>query len=221
MAASGNALVGPEEAGDGDQGGGRDDDPAAVLFLVLDPEGGGDSEADDGELAEFDPEVEAEEGTDDGAGGDAFVDEALGEAEAVDQAEDEDQEDAELTVGRAEDVFQGDEEDTVIGPEFLFIKKKDTLKKVGVSEIVHIEVEERYCTIFTENDKFVIQISLSKIQEQLDAAKFFRTHRNHIVNIDRIVEIQPADNLLALTNGQLIPISDNYKDVLQKFRFLK
>ena len=45
------------------------------------------------------------------AGGDAFVDEALGEAEAVDQAEDEDQEDAELTVGRAEDVFQGDDRD--------------------------------------------------------------------------------------------------------------
>lgn len=119
------------------------------------------------------------------------------------------------------DVFQGDEEDTVIGPEFLFIKKKDTLKKVGVSEIVNIEVEERYCTIFTENDKFVIQISLSKIQEQLDAAKFFRTHRKHIVNIDRIVEIQPADNLLVLTNKQHIPISDNYKEVLQKFRFLK
>ena len=105
MAASGYALVGPEEAGDGNQGGGGDDNPAAVLFLVLDPESGGDGQADDGELTEFDPEVEAEEGTDDGAGGDTLVDEALGEAEAVDQAEDKDQDNTEFTVGRAEDVF--------------------------------------------------------------------------------------------------------------------
>jgi two-component system LytT family response regulator len=119
------------------------------------------------------------------------------------------------------DVFQGDQEDTVISSEFLFIKKKDILKKVGVSEIVNIEVEERYCTIFTENDKFVIQISLSKILEQLDSTKFFRTHRNHIVNSDRIMEIQPADNLLVLSNNQYIPISDHYKDVLQQFKFLK
>ena len=51
----GYALVGPEEAGDGNQGGGGDDNPAAVLFLVLNPESGGDGQADDGELTEFDP----------------------------------------------------------------------------------------------------------------------------------------------------------------------
>ena len=61
----GHALVGPEEAGEGNQGGGGDNNPAAVLFLVLTPEGSGDGEADDGQLTEFDPEVEAEEGAGD------------------------------------------------------------------------------------------------------------------------------------------------------------
>lgn len=120
-----------------------------------------------------------------------------------------------------EDVFQNEEEDTIIGSEFLFIKKKDSLKKVAVSTIINIDVEERYCTIHTESDKFIIQISLSKVVEQLDPSKFLRTHRNHIVNIDHVTEIQTTDNLVALSNKLLIPISNSYKDVFQKFKFLK
>ena len=51
IAASGQALIGPEEAGEGDEDGGRDDDPATILFFVLDPEGSGDGKGDDSELA--------------------------------------------------------------------------------------------------------------------------------------------------------------------------
>ena len=70
-------MVGPSDAGEGDQGGGGDDDPAAILLFILEPEGGGDGQTDDGQLAEFDAHVEAEEGADEGTLGDALVDEAL------------------------------------------------------------------------------------------------------------------------------------------------
>ncbi len=120
-----------------------------------------------------------------------------------------------------QDVFQGDEEDTVVGSEYFFIKKKDVLKKVALTEIVNIEVEERYCTIYTLTDKFVIQISLAKIMDILDANRFYRTHRKHIVNADCIVEIQPSDHLLLLTNKQLVPIGERFRDVLQKFRIIR
>jgi len=120
-----------------------------------------------------------------------------------------------------EDVFQSDEEAAVISSDYFFIKKKDRLKKVPVSEIVNIEVEERYCTIHSLSDKFVIQISLARILELLDSTKFLRTHRNHIVNCDCIVEIQPSDNLLIMSNKQIIPISERYRDVLHKFRIIR
>jgi two-component system, LytTR family, response regulator len=118
-------------------------------------------------------------------------------------------------------VFQGDEQDTVVSNEYLFIKKNDALKKVRVADIIYIEVEERYCTIRTESEKFVIHISLTKIIELLDPALFSRTHRNFIVNLEKIEEIQPADNLVLLTGKHLIPISDKYKDIIQRFRTLK
>ncbi|WP_341905786.1 response regulator transcription factor [Fluviicola taffensis] len=119
------------------------------------------------------------------------------------------------------DIFQGDEEDTVISSDFLFIKKKDALKKVAVSDIIHIEVEERYCSIFAGPEKFVIQISLAKITNLLDSSRFHRVHRNHIVNAHEIEEIQPSDGLLVMSNKSIVPISDHYKDVLNQFKIIK
>lgn len=120
-----------------------------------------------------------------------------------------------------EEVFESDEEDTVIGNEYFFIKKKNILKKVAVSDIVNIEVEERYCTIYSISDKFVVQISLAKIMDQLDPEVFIRTHRNCIVNRHCIEEIQSTDNLLLMNNGKLVPVSERYKDVFKHFRFIR
>jgi two-component system LytT family response regulator len=120
------------------------------------------------------------------------------------------------------DVFLGDDkQDTVISDEYMFIKKGKSLKKVLIADIVYIEVEERYCNIITAYEKFVILISLIKILELLDASKFCRTHRNYIVNSEKIVEIIPADNLVLLSGNHKAILSDKYKKFVDKFRVLK
>lgn len=119
------------------------------------------------------------------------------------------------------DVFLGDEEDTIISTDHLFIKKGKSLKKVLITDIIYIEVEEKYCNIITENEKFVILISLTKILKLLDDAIFSRTHRNYIVNTEKIVEIIPADNLIMLVGNHKAILSDTYKTILKKLRTLK
>ncbi|AWK04071.1 DNA-binding response regulator [Flavobacterium crocinum] len=117
-------------------------------------------------------------------------------------------------------VFLSEEQDTVISNDFLFIKKKNTLKKVSLNDILYIEVEERYCNIITEKEKFVILISLTKISDLLDKNKFIRTHRNTIVNSDKIEEIILADNLIILKGNHKINLSDTYKDFIKKINIL-
>ncbi|CCG54203.1 Two-component system response regulatory protein, LytTR family [Flavobacterium indicum GPTSA100-9 = DSM 17447] len=119
------------------------------------------------------------------------------------------------------DVFLGDEEDTVISAEYLFIKKGKSLKKVQITDIVYIEVEEKYCNIVTDKEKFVILISLTKILDLLDPNTFCRTHRNYIVNTSKIMEIVPTDNLVILAGNHKITLSDKYKDLMKKVRTLK
>ncbi|SHM66664.1 LytR/AlgR family response regulator transcription factor [Flavobacterium chilense] len=117
-------------------------------------------------------------------------------------------------------VFMSEEQDTVVTNDYLFIKKKNSLKKVAINEILYIEVEERYCNIITEKEKFVIQISLTKISNLLDKNKFVKTHRNTIVNTDKIEEIILADNLIILKGDHKINLSDTYKDFLKKMNIL-
>lgn len=118
-------------------------------------------------------------------------------------------------------VFSSSDADTVVGGDYLFIKKKDTLKKVATSGIVYIEVDQYYCNVVTEQEKFVILMSLSKIMELLDGKKFMRTHRNYLVNTEKITEIIPADNLLLLQGKHQAPLSDTYKEIIRKFVVLK
>lgn len=120
-----------------------------------------------------------------------------------------------------DDSFLGEEENTIISKENLFIKKGKSLKKVRTDEIIYIEVEEKYCNIITEKEKFVILISLVKILEMLDETKFFRTHRNFIVNLQKIEEIVPSDNLILLSGNHKATLSDTYKDIIKKIRTLK
>lgn len=117
-------------------------------------------------------------------------------------------------------VFFSEDQNTVIGNDFLFIKKKNALKKVAINDILYIEVEDRYCNIITEKEKFVILISLTKISALLDANKFIRTHRNIMVNSNKIEEIILSDNLIILKGNHKVNLSNTYKDFIKKMNIL-
>lgn len=118
-------------------------------------------------------------------------------------------------------VFHSEDQNTVISNDTLFIKKNKSLKKVKIEDIVYIEVEDRYCNIITDVEKFVILISLTKIIQLLDASKFSQTHRNYIVNLSKIEEIIVNDNLVILKGNHKVTLSDKYKDFVKNFRILR
>lgn len=117
-------------------------------------------------------------------------------------------------------VFLSDDQDTVISNDYLFIKKKNALKKVAIEEILYVAVEDRYCNIITEKEKYVILISLAKISALLDSNRFIKTHRNSMVNANKIEEIILADNIVILKGGHKVNLSNTYKDFIKKMNIL-
>ena len=113
-----------------------------------------------------------------------------------------------------------EDESAIISDDYFFVKKKDSLKKVLISDILYIEVENRYCNVVLEHEKFVVFISLKKISILLEKNKFIRTHRNYIVNADKIEEIMMQDNLIILKGNHKINMSEKYKDIIKKFNTL-
>ena len=77
------------------------------------------------------------------------------------------------------------------------------------------------CNRITEKEKFVILISLTKILKMLDSSLFCRTHRNYIVNTEKILEIVPSDNLIIVSGNHKVTLSDTYKDFIKRIRTLK
>lgn len=104
----------------------------------------------------------------------------------------------------------------VLSPDFLFIKKKGRVVKVEVTQINSIKVEEKYCGLHCDDEKYLIRMSLRKTQEMLSSDLFLQVHRNSVVNIKKIKEIYFDDNLILLTNGDQISISERYKYIIMK-----
>lgn len=93
----------------------------------------------------------------------------------------------------------------------LFIKKGKSFVKLKVDNIIMIQVDGRYCKIISLNKKFLVGLSLRKIQSMLPTQLFQQTHRNFIVNVKRVNEICPEDNLITLENSHHAILSERFK----------
>ncbi|MGD1846599.1 MAG: LytR/AlgR family response regulator transcription factor [Salibacteraceae bacterium] len=103
----------------------------------------------------------------------------------------------------------------------LFIKANKKLHKVRVQDIQVIEVEGRYCQLYTQDKKLLVRASLSQLLKKLPAEQFLQTHRNYLVNAEAIIDIELEDSVVN-TAVKEVPISKNYRSlILKNLDFLK
>lgn len=116
--------------------------------------------------------------------------------------------------------FSEEKTPTVLSEKYLFIKNKDRISKVEISDISFVEVEDRYCKVAYEQRSYLIKMTLKKVVEILPAY-FIQAHRNCIVNLDKIKDIFPNDNLIVLAGNEKVILSERYKhDILKKLNIM-
>lgn len=103
----------------------------------------------------------------------------------------------------------------------LLIKKKNALYRVPIEDIIYIEVDNRYCNIVTNKEKFLVLISLGKVKEFLNDNMFLQIHRKYVVNSNAIEQIIPKDNLIILKGNHTVTLGVKYKNILKEFIILK
>ncbi|MDN5205649.1 response regulator [Fulvivirgaceae bacterium BMA10] len=99
----------------------------------------------------------------------------------------------------------------------LLIRQGNKLVKLNFDGIELIEVEEKYCTIFTVDQKFVVRISLKELLEKLPIDKFVRVHRNYVVHGDKIIAIDLEKNHVQ-TKSKSLPLGRKYRSALLNSR---
>jgi two-component system LytT family response regulator len=89
---------------------------------------------------------------------------------------------------------------------------------VRTGEIDWIEAAGNYVKLHVGAEAHLLRETMTAIEAQLDPDVFFRIHRCHIVNIERVLELQPWFNgeyVVCLRTGARLTLSRGYREKLQ------
>lgn len=106
-----------------------------------------------------------------------------------------------------------------------FNKKKITINTDGkllfldVDDIVYIESDGNYSTLFLQNQKkIVLTKKLKEVDAILPEHYFFRIHNSYIINLNKIKAFIKNEGYVVMNSNQKIPVARQRKsDFLEKF----
>jgi two-component system LytT family response regulator len=101
----------------------------------------------------------------------------------------------------------------------LVVKSGGRLFFLRADEIDWVEAAGNYVRLHVGADAHLLRETMTSIESRLQPDTFFRIHRSHIVNIERIKELQPWFNgeyVVLLRNGTRLTLSRGYRERLQE-----
>jgi two-component system, LytTR family, response regulator len=90
---------------------------------------------------------------------------------------------------------------------------------VRADDIEWIEAAGNYVKLHVGTESHLFRETMNAIEAKLDPDLFFRIHRSHIVNIERVRELQPWFNgeyVVFLRSGTRLTLSRGYREKLQE-----
>ncbi len=120
---------------------------------------------------------------------------------------------------KEEEPFDAWEQDILVKDQF-FIKVRNRLEKVEIRAIDYVEVENRYCSLFTAQRKYVVRMALKDLIHRLPQDLFIQTHRSFMVNMKKINSLDLGESVLYIGEKGL-PLGKSYREqVMKKLNFL-
>jgi two-component system LytT family response regulator len=74
------------------------------------------------------------------------------------------------------------------------LKKNDKIIVTDVNDIYYAEASEKVTLVYTLNEEYTMQMSITEFHAHLPEEMFFRCHRSYTVNLTKIREIVPWFN---------------------------
>lgn len=94
--------------------------------------------------------------------------------------------------------------------ERLLVRDGAKVHVIPVERLDYLEAQDDYVAIHAEGKTWLKHESLADLAEGLDPARFVRTHRSYVVNVERIerLELYAKDSRVAILGGGLqLPVS--------------
>ena len=74
-----------------------------------------------------------------------------------------------------------------------FVRDRGRLIPIDARDIVRLEADDDYVRVFTSERSYLVYLTLNDFERRLDAERFLRVHRTHLVNLDFVSQLVPLD----------------------------
>jgi len=94
--------------------------------------------------------------------------------------------------------------------ERLAVKDGTRVFIIPVQKLDYAEAQDDYVELNAEGKKYLKQQTISSLESGLDPARFVRIHRSYIVNVERIVKVEPYakdSHVAVLSSGKQLAVS--------------
>ena len=81
---------------------------------------------------------------------------------------------------------------------------------IPVAKLDYAEAQDDYVALAADGKKHLKQQTISSLESALDPSRFMRIHRSYIVNLERVVKVEPYakdSHVAVLTGGAQLPVS--------------
>lgn len=102
----------------------------------------------------------------------------------------------------------------------LLVKTNGHFVFLRPAEIDWIEAQGNYVRLYVRKKQYLVRRTIKELESRLNSRSFARIHRSIIVNLDRVVELQPlshGDLKVILDDGTQLTWSRSYKGKLRDF----
>jgi two-component system, LytTR family, response regulator len=103
--------------------------------------------------------------------------------------------------------------------DLIAISSVNEIEYVHLNDIIRCQAEGKYtaCYLDCEPKKILSSKNLGEFERTFESKGFFRTHHSHIINTKFLKRFSKKDNVITLTNGDSIPLSQRKKDLFLSF----
>jgi two-component system LytT family response regulator len=95
-------------------------------------------------------------------------------------------------------------------PERVVVKDGARVHVIPIGKLDYVEAQDDYVALHSGGRSYLKQQPIAGVEAMLDPARFVRIHRSTIVNLERVMRIEPyaKDSRIAvLTDGTRLPVS--------------
>jgi two-component system, LytTR family, response regulator len=99
--------------------------------------------------------------------------------------------------------------------ERVAVKTDGATRVMQIADVDWFETDGNYVRLHVGKSSYLIRSTATRLQEELDPDRFARIHRRYLVNLDRVVGLEPwfgGDAVVLLRDGTKLRLSRNFRE---------